>query len=42
MNEAAIQALASNPLCFSLPLAETLYDELASAHTTYLPDRLRA
>ncbi len=38
----AIQALASNPLCFSLPLAERLYDELAAAHREYLPERLLA
>lgn len=38
----AIQALASNPLCFSLPLAERLYDELAAAHKDYLPERLLA
>jgi 6-phospho-beta-glucosidase len=36
----AIRALASNPLCFSLPLAEAIYDELAAAHRDYLPDRL--
>jgi 6-phospho-beta-glucosidase len=36
----AIQALASNPLCFSLPVAAALYDELATAHKAYLPDRL--
>jgi 6-phospho-beta-glucosidase len=36
----AIRALASNPLCFSLDVAETLYNELAAAHRDYLPDRL--
>jgi 6-phospho-beta-glucosidase len=36
----AIRALASNPLCFSLATAETIYDELAAAHRAYLPDRL--
>jgi len=37
----AIRALASNPLCYSLEVAETLYNELAAAHSDYLPDRLR-
>jgi 6-phospho-beta-glucosidase len=36
----AVRALASNPLCFSLPVAETIYDELAAAHRDYLPERL--
>ena len=36
----AIRALASNPLCFSLSKAETIYDELAAAHAKYLPERL--
>lgn len=36
----AIQALASNPLCFSLSTAEALYDEMAAAHKAYLPERL--
>jgi len=36
----AIRALASNPLVFSLPLAETIYDEMAAAHRQYLPERL--
>jgi 6-phospho-beta-glucosidase len=36
----AIQALASNPLCFSLRTAEALYDEMAAAHREYLPARL--
>lgn len=36
----AIRALASNPLVFSLRKAEALYDELAAAHSRYLPERL--
>ncbi len=36
----AIRALASLPLVFSLPLAETIYDEMAAAHRQYLPERL--
>lgn len=36
----AIQALASNPLCFSLSKAEAIYDEMAAAHKEYLPERL--
>jgi 6-phospho-beta-glucosidase len=36
----AIQALASNPLCFSLSKAEAIYDEMAAAHRDYLPERL--
>lgn len=36
----AVRALASHPLCFSLPVAEAVYDELAAAHKDYLPDRL--
>jgi 6-phospho-beta-glucosidase len=36
----AVRALASHPLCFSLPLAESLYDEMAAAHKRYLPERL--
>ena len=36
----AIRALASNPLCFSLPKAEAVYDELAAAHREWLPERL--
>ena len=36
----AIRALAANPLCVSLPLAETIYDEMAAAHRAYLPERL--
>ena len=35
-----IRALASHPLVLSLSLAETLYDEMAAAHRTYLPERL--
>lgn len=36
----AIQALASNPLCFSLRKAEAIYAEMASALKEYLPERL--
>ncbi|CAM3613548.1 glycoside hydrolase [Deinococcus frigens] len=36
----AIQALTSNPLVRTLPLAQTLYDELARAHRGHLPERL--
>ncbi|HVX45065.1 MAG TPA: hypothetical protein VHC49_14345 [Mycobacteriales bacterium] len=36
----AIRALAANPLVPSLPVAEALYDEMAAAHSEYLPDRL--
>ena len=36
----AIQALASNPLCFSLHKAERIYDEMAAALREYLPERL--
>jgi 6-phospho-beta-glucosidase len=36
----AIRALASNPLVFSLRLAETIYDEMAAAQRQYLPERL--
>jgi 6-phospho-beta-glucosidase len=36
----AIRALASHPLVFSLPLAETIYDQMAAAHWQYLPERL--
>jgi 6-phospho-beta-glucosidase len=36
----AIRALASNPLVPSLEKAEALYDEMASAHKAYLPERL--
>jgi len=36
----AVRALASHPLCFSLPVAEAIYDELAAAHKDYLPERL--
>lgn len=35
-----IQALASNPLVPSLPLATAIYDEMAAAHRAYLPGRL--
>ncbi len=40
--EDGIRALTANPLVRQLELAEALYDELATAHETYLPDRLRA
>jgi 6-phospho-beta-glucosidase len=36
----AIQALAGNPLVMSLAKAETIYDEMATAHRAWLPDRL--
>ena len=36
----AIRALASNPLVFSLHKAEAIYDEMAAAHSRYLPERL--
>lgn len=36
----AIRALTANPLVPSLPVAETIYDEMASALRPYLPDRL--
>lgn len=36
----AIRALASHPLLFSLEKAEAIYDELATAHKAYLPERL--
>lgn len=36
----AIRALASHPLVFSLPLAESIYEEMAAAHRPYLPERL--
>jgi 6-phospho-beta-glucosidase len=36
----AVRALASNPLCFSLPKAEAVYDEMVAAHRAYLPARL--
>ncbi|AZI44725.1 glycoside hydrolase (plasmid) [Deinococcus psychrotolerans] len=36
----AIAALTSNPLVRTLPLAQTLYDELARAHRQFLPERL--
>ena len=36
----ALQALTSNPLVRTLPLAQTLYDELARAHRDHLPERL--
>ncbi len=36
----AIRALASNPLVLSLHKAEAIYDEMATAHSQYLPERL--
>jgi 6-phospho-beta-glucosidase len=36
----AIRALASHPLVFSLYKAEAIYDEMAAAHSRYLPERL--
>ncbi|WP_226781706.1 hypothetical protein [Oceaniglobus trochenteri] len=36
----AVQALMSNPLVPSLPVAEALYDEMAEAHRDHLPARL--
>lgn len=36
----AVRALASHPLIFELDTAERLYDAMAAAHRTYLPDRL--
>ncbi|MEF2277224.1 glycoside hydrolase [Deinococcus sp. YIM 134068] len=36
----ALRALVSNPLVRTLPLAETLYAELAHAHRAHLPERL--
>ena len=36
----AVAALTSHPLIGSLTLAETLYDEMAAAHRSHLPDRL--
>lgn len=36
----AIQALTANPLVRTLPLAQTLYRELAQAHRDHLPERL--
>lgn len=35
-----IRALAANPLVPSLPVAEELYAEMATAHAAYLPERL--
>ena len=37
-----IRALASHPLVFSLHRATAIYDDMAAAHRTYLPDRLLA
>ena len=36
----ALQALLANPLCRNLNALTTVYDELASAHRQYLPERL--
>jgi 6-phospho-beta-glucosidase len=36
----AIRALASNPLVLSLHKAEAIYDEMAAAHSQFLPERL--
>ena len=36
----AVRALASHPLVGSLPLAESLYGEMAAAHRVHLPARL--
>ena len=36
----AVGALVSNPLVRTLPLAQTLYDELARVHRDHLPERL--
>ena len=36
----AVQALTSNPLVRTLPLAQTLYEALARAHFQHLPERL--
>jgi 6-phospho-beta-glucosidase len=38
----AIRALATNPLVMSLRKAADLYDEMAAAHSQYLPARLLA
>jgi 6-phospho-beta-glucosidase len=37
-----IRALASHPLVATLPKAEAIFDEMAGAHRTHLPDRLLA
>ena len=36
----AIQALASNPLVPTLPLAQSVYDALSYAHRAHLPESL--
>ncbi len=36
----AVQALTSNPLVRSLPVAQSLYGEMAAAHRAHLPERL--
>lgn len=35
-----VRALAAHPLVLTLPTAEALYDEMAAAHSAYLPARL--
>ena len=37
----AVQALASNPLVPSLPVAQALYDEMSAAQAAYLPAGLQ-
>jgi 6-phospho-beta-glucosidase len=37
----AIRALAAHPLVLSLSKAEALYEDLATAHASHLPERLR-
>lgn len=37
---AAVRALVANPLVRDLPVAAAVYDELAAAHSRYLPERL--
>jgi 6-phospho-beta-glucosidase len=36
----AVHALASNPLVCDLRKAQAVYDELAAAHRSFLPERL--
>jgi 6-phospho-beta-glucosidase len=38
----AVRALCANPLVLNVDLAERLYDALAAAHRSYLPQRLLA
>ncbi len=35
-----VRAIAAHPLVLTLPTAEALYDEMAAAHSAYLPARL--